>query len=390
MRFVLAVIVSGFAVSALTWAADDLASIKDDAVRQYDQGNYDEALKTLHDLDNAHVLDGPLVYRLFFCEKTAGHEDDARKALERARQALEAEFAAGKSLEVAFYLANTYANLARSADAKSVAHDMTAEIESGRAAKPKSAIGLFQLGKLYQDQARPTEASSYYAKAVEAFDLAGGRYAGNARWALRYLGNSALSRSDFASAESSFARLTSLGGADAADWDVLAAARVRLAKYGLAAEAWRASVKLDPANGDDARYAARLADTAAAIAPLPLTVSGGTAFTAMAQADLEATLKSRGETALASQKRAAEAVRDAAGGQAESALEPKLRAELAQTLKLTRREFVAAGLEYVLRHYPIRDTAFREGYAVLVFQDRAWELPADPGSEVKAPTAEGS
>jgi hypothetical protein len=309
--------------------------------------------------------------------------------LERARQALEAEFAAGKSLEVAFYLANTYANLARSAEAKSVAHDMTAEIESGRAKKPKSAIGLFQLGKLYQDQARPTEASSYYAKAVEAFDLAGGRYAGNARWALRYLGNSASSRSDFASAESSFARLTSLGGADAADWDVLAAARVRLAKYSLAAEAWKASVKLDPANADDSRYAARLAETAAAIGPLP-TASGGTAFSAMAQADLEATLKSRAETALASQKRAAEAVHDAAGGQAENALEPKLRAELAQTLKLARREFVAAGLEYALRHYPIRDTAFREGYAVLVFQDRAWELPADPGSEVKDASAEGS
>jgi hypothetical protein len=110
----------------------------------------------------------------------------------------------------------------------------------------------------------------------------------------------------------------------------------------------------------------------------------------MAQADLEATLKSRGETALASQKRAAEAVRDAAGGQAEGAVEPKLRTELAQTLKLARREFVAAGLEYVLRHYPIRDTAFREGYAVLVFQDRAWELPADPSSEVKDATAEGS
>ena len=40
--------------------------------------------------------------------------------------------------------------------------------------------------------------------------------------------------------------------------------------------------------------------------------------------------------------------------------------------------FVAAGLEYALRGYGIRETAFREGYAVLIFQDRAWELPPDP------------
>ena len=81
------------AVAAVALTADDLGPVKEEAVRLYDQGIYGEARKTLEDLDNARVLDGPLLYRLFFCEKATGHADDARKALERARAALEEEMA---------------------------------------------------------------------------------------------------------------------------------------------------------------------------------------------------------------------------------------------------------------------------------------------------------
>jgi hypothetical protein len=59
-------------------------------------------------------------------------------------------------------------------------------------------------------------------------------------------------------------------------------------------------------------------------------------------------------------------------------MDAKLRSELTDTLSKTRRVFVAAGLEYSVRHFPIRETAFREGYAVLIFQDSEWTLPPDP------------
>jgi tetratricopeptide (TPR) repeat protein len=378
MRFGIPSTLAVVGVAAITLAADDLGPVKERAVRLYDQGNFDEARKTLQELDNARALDGPLLYRLFFCQKAAGHDDEARKALDRARSALEGELAASASLEVAFYLANTYANLGRAADAKRVAHEMTAPIESGSLAAPKSAIALFQIGKLYQDQGRQAEATAFYQKAVDAFDLADGRYVGNARWALRFLGNNAFSRADFAAAERALARLTALEGAEAADWDALAAARARLAMYAPAAEAWKASVKLDPAEADDARYAARLADAAALLAPLPAGAPGGAAFPSMNQADLEAFLKARSEAVIASQTRLAEAMRPEKDGMPARPSDPKLRAETAASLLETRRLFVAAGLEYAVRGYGIRETAFREGYAVLIFQDRAWELPPDP------------
>jgi len=181
-----------------------------------------------------------------------------------------------------------------------------------------------------------------------------------------------------------------VGGAEAADGDALAAARTRLGKYALAADAWRSSVKLDPANGDDPRYAARLADAAAVIAPLPAAAPGGAAFTAMSRSDLEAFLKARAAAAMAAQARVAEAVQPTAEGTPTHALDPKLRAEIAQTLRETRRQFVAAGLEYAVRRYGIRETAFSEGYAVLIFQDRAWELPKDPAPKTKDASASGS
>lgn len=365
MRLGIPSAVAVFAFAGLVLAADELGPVKEQAVRLYDQGNYGAAQKTLEDLDNARALDGPLLYRLFFCEKAIGHDERALKALDRARIALEGELAASTSLEVAFYLANTYTNLGRVPEAKQIAHDATGRVESGKIVAPKSAIALFQVGKLYQDQGRQDEASGYYGKAVDAFDLTEGRYVGNARWALRYLGTNAFARADFAASEKAFARLTEIGGAESADWETLAVARARRGEYAPAAEAWKASVKLHPADADDARYAARLAETASVIAPLPAAAPGGTAFTLLSQTELEAFLKAQSQTAIAAPSRATD---------------PKLRAATASTLLETRRQFVAAGLEYAMRRYGIRETAFREGYAVLIFQDRAWELPPSPES----------
>ena len=378
MRLGVVVLLAFCALAGAARGADDLQPIKEEAVRLYDKGLYDEARSSLEQLDAARALDGPMLYRLFFCERATGHEDDAHKVLERARQTLEGEVAASHSLESSFYLANSYVNLGRAEDAKAAAHEMTTRIEKGKTPAPTSAIGQFQLGKLYQDQGRQDDAAAHYSKAVDGFDSANGQYAGNARWALRYLGNTAYSRSDYAASDSAFTRLTAAGGADATDWEALAAARVRLKKYDSAADAWRGSVKADAANADDPRYAARLADQAALLAPLPTGPAEGTAFSSMTQGDLGTYVKARSDAAIAAQTRAAKAMEFDEKGVATKALEPKLRTEFTDTLKKTRREFVAGALEYALRHFGIRETAFKEGYAVLIFQERAWELPEDP------------
>jgi len=375
MRVGMLAIVFVGSVAAAASGIDDLGAVRETAVRQYDQGNYEESRATLRQLDDAKALDGPLLYRLFFCERVTGHEDEAKKALERARAVLEQTIPAARSLEESFYLANTYANLGRPEDARKAAQDATAQIESGRTPVPETGIGLFQLGKLYQDQGRQPEASTAYAKALDAFDLKEGRYGGNARWALRYLGTAAYTRGDFAAAESSFARLTALGGADPGDWDSLAASRVRIGQYAKASEAWRSLVKLDPANADDPRYSAKLAESAVTLAPLPKGPAGGAPFSAMSRADLEAFLKSRSEAVTAAQSRAAAAMPAEGDDASKPPPDAKLRDELIQTLRETRGQFVAACLEYAMRRYGIRETAFREGYAVLIFQDRAWELP---------------
>jgi hypothetical protein len=161
-------------------------------------------------------------------------------------------------------------------------------------------------------------------------------------------------------------------------------------KYALAADAWKASVKLDPAEADDQRYAARLADAAAVIAPLPTGAPEGALFVAMSQTDLETFLKAESAAATASKAAAAAAMRPEKEGAPERPLDPKVRAETVATLLSTRRLFVAAGLEYALRGYGIRETAFHDGYAVLVFQDSSWELPPDPQPTAQPAGASGS
>src|SRR5262245_39958592 len=104
MRLYGLTILAAFALGSTAAAADDLDPVKAEAVSLYDRGRYEDARKTLENLDLARALDGPLLYRLFFCEKATGHADDARKTLDRARLALEKEITTSSSLEVAFYL----------------------------------------------------------------------------------------------------------------------------------------------------------------------------------------------------------------------------------------------------------------------------------------------
>jgi len=219
---------------------------------------------------------------------------------------------------------------------------------------------------------------AYYKRAIAVLDTAGGRYAGNARWALRYVGTVAAARDDYAGAESAYEKLGALGGAEVSDWGSLATARARLGKFLPAAEAWTRAVKLDPANADDARYSAKLAETAATLAPLPASAPGGAAFRAMGRADLEAALLDRAEVARSVQARASEAMNAKLVGGPAFPLPAELRASLDRELRTAHGQFVAAGLEYAMRGLPIRETAFREGYAVRIFQNDDWELPPDP------------
>ena len=370
--------VLSLALLAAASGPSDLQTIKDEAVGLYDRGSYREALTSLESLDHAGALDGPSLYRMYFCQRAAGREEEAAQTLERARQTLETELPSSDTLDVPFYLANAYSNLGKAAEARDLARGVTTKLESGAMKVPQSGIGLFQVGKLYQDQGRQDDAVAYYKRAVAALDLTGGRYVGNARWALRYVGTVAAAREDYAGVEAAYEKLGSIGAAEAGDWSALGVARARLGKLNAAAEAWTRAVKLDPANADDARYSAKLAETAAILAPLPATAPGGAAFRAMGKADLEAAMKDRAEITRSVQERAKQAMEAKLVGGPAFPLPAELRTSLDKELREARGQFVAAALEYAMRGLPIRETAFREGYAVRIFQDTDWELPPDP------------
>lgn len=353
----------------------------DDAVRLYDQGKYADARRALAALDAQGQLDGPSLYRLFFATRATGDEASAQGLLERARQALEKANASPSSIEIPFYLSNAYANIGRESEGAKIAAAATARVASGEWAPPETAIGLFQLAKLYQDQGRPSDAVPLYQKALDRFDLSEGRYVNNARWALRYIGDVASARGDFAAADRAYTRMTDLPGVTDRDWNSLAVARARAGNWSGASDAWRAAVKANPEDADDPRYSARLADAAARLAPLPAGAPEGAVFKAMSRENLESFLKTEAGAARDVHKRAAEAMRPETDGAAPRALEPKLRASLQDELTSIRGLFVAAALEYALRQLPIRETAFHDGYAVQIFQESEWTIPADPAPD---------
>ncbi|HEX6852910.1 MAG TPA: hypothetical protein VF139_16050 [Candidatus Polarisedimenticolaceae bacterium] len=346
-------------LAALLLAA--AAAAPTDAVALYDAGKYAEARAALEALDAQGQLSGPLLYRLFFCRRVLGDEPAAKDALERARASLESENTTAKSLEIPFYLANAYANLGLKDEARTVAVETARKVGSGGLPKPASPMESFQLGRLQQEAGDAEAASASFATAVEGF---GSGYPGQSRWARRYLAERAMSRGDFAAAEPHLAALVSFPGAGAADYRQLALANGRLRRWEAAARAWREAVRLDPANADDPRYAARLADVAVQLGSLPERAPDGRGWNVLSTAELEETLRD-------AQRRAGDARNRA--GSAPREERPKIEADLREA----RGRLTASGLEYALRGMGLREFAFKEGIAVLIFQDAPWTLPAE-------------
>lgn len=349
-----------------------------DAVALYDEGKYAEACEALRKLDAAGPLPGPQLYRLFFCEKSLGNDAASQAALTRASEALAKENTDKAPLEVPFYLANAYSNQRRPQDARAVAEAATKSLESGGRAKPTGVIDTFQVGKLYQDQGRPADAVTWYQKAVDGFDPKSKRYAGSIRWALRYTSAVAVSKGDFAASEAALDKLTAMGEVESADWIGLAVARGRQKKYGPASDAWKQAVQLDPAGADDPRYASRVAFVASQLPALPTLAPEGKTYQAMTGEELEAAMKAESEAVREVHARAATAMKAGEDGVVTAPLDTVKRAQMDSEIDAIEGRFFAAALEYALRRGPIRETAFREGYAVLIFQDREWELPPDP------------
>ena len=77
--------------------------------------------------------------------------------MDRARLALETEVPSAETLDVPFYLANVYSNVARLTDMRRVSANATRHVENGDWPEPTDGIGRFRLGKLYADQQRTDE-----------------------------------------------------------------------------------------------------------------------------------------------------------------------------------------------------------------------------------------
>lgn len=337
-----------------------------EAISAYDAGDYPTACRILGDLDGKGGLDGPLLYRLFFCRSATGDPTGARQALNRAVEALESENVPGAGLEVPFYLANAYANLGRADDARRVADETMLRLETERF-EPTSAMEWFEVGKLAQDSGRNERAEAAYGRAVAGF-AAGPGAPGHERWARRFLGNAALGRAEFEAAIPHFTRLVDLGNAERPDFLALATACARTARWEDAAEAWRRAEKIDMQNGSDPRYAAALARQAAAMGTIPATDAAGTPWTRHDRAGLE--------SSMSDSAKAARALREEAAGKVSAGeWDASARADLDRRLREVRGRFVAAGIEYAVRRLPLRETAFSGQYASLVFQATEWELP---------------
>lgn len=334
------------------------------AMKLYDEGRYTEARALLEELDAEGEATGSELYRLFYCQQSDGDGETSQKTLQRAMERLEREVEAADDLEVPFYLVNAYQNVGRADDAKRVAAQALARVESGELRKPKGGVGSFRLGKLYADQGNVEQATSWYEQAIDELEEDPSRNEGYVRWASRYLARPAFGSGDWAAAERYFSAALAGGRGSAGDFDQLAIARTRLGKYDSAVEAWKKAEELGPGDGNRPRYCAALAKMAATLGSLPLTDDVGRPWDKMGKEELEAAMA---EHASLAKQTIAEALETAA-------LADEARQEMQARIDKAQPLFVAAAMEYALQRYGIRETAFLGGYAPMIFHQKLWNL----------------
>ena len=331
------------------------------AVELYDAARYAEARQELERLPREQ-LDGSALYRLYYCQNLA-HAEEAGTTLASAIERLGQEHRAGASLASSFYLVNAYANAGKAADARQVAAEATSRIEAEPRREPTDAVDRFRLGKLYADQQRATEAERWYAAAVPGLEQSGS--AAYLLWASRYLAEALFAREEYTDAEPYLARLASTDKPAIEDVGRLAVCRARIGMYVEAGKAWRRMVLLDPENGDEARYAALIAEAAARVPSFSEAAPDGRLWTQLTPSEL-------GQI-LTEQTAEVTAVREAARNWGE--LDEAAQVALHERLARARGAFLGAALEYTLQGQSIREAAFSGGYAPLIFQDNEWDLP---------------
>jgi hypothetical protein len=139
----------------------------------------------------------------------------------------------------------------------------------------------------------------------------------------------------------------------------------RTGRYDEAKSTWQQAERRNPANANHVRYSWRLAAQAEQLGSLPAAAPDGRSWDELSQEALEQLILEKSQAARA-------AVTEAEQGEA---LTNEQRQALQRRMDEARPFFIAAALEYALRGYPIRETAFANGYAPMIFHSREWKLP---------------
>jgi len=333
------------------------------ADKLYAAERYAEAHPLLEKLIEGDAASGNNLYRLAYCQRLAGAESTADATQARAVEVLEHEFSSANSVETPFYLANSYRAVGRLDDMRRIAAETTERVEQGDIASPTNGIAQFQLAKLYADQELEPAAREWYARAVDSLEQEG---AGETylRWSSRFLADRSWSDRDFEASQRYLKIVTDGGDAAASDFEKLAIASARTARYEQASTAWNETGRLDGSAADRSRYGARLATMAAKIAPLPEQTPTEQEWSALDQVALETLMREQAD--------AVKAIQQEAG---EQTLARETRIAYREQLAGHRRWLVAAALEYATRGHSIRQASFFGGYAPLILNTKGWVLP---------------
>ncbi len=366
----------------------------------YFENKFDEALDYFLKAYEKGCQDGVTQYKIFYCYMKSGDKEKEQQFLKSALSTLERESEEKPALETFFYLANAHFSMDMKMPGTEASKKAIKLYEQGNFGNLKDSLSYFQLGKIHLDGGQRKKAHEFYRIAYERSKKKKDLPIAYVKMILGEIAFADYDKKKYAAALDGFNHLLDidpdihkLGSKYRHIYSYVAISAIHLGDYEQSERAWKKVIEKGLPYSEEAQYNHRIAraalDQSSVWSEVDITPADKQAKDLMNDEmrfrqfkhdfmvkDYTKMDNDSLEKKIVEISKEAKEIKNKASQPADEELQQEsMDKELVnKKLQELRRSFVFALVEYISRGLLVREKAIKNGFAVQVMRNDAWEV----------------